>query len=169
MPNLTMWNRFQTLLQTIPALLTPQPVRIEVSLDEKLSDAIAQAVHNVEFRTQLIDRPKQTLASLDIHLPAAQQVTVVESTPGQTFLVLPIETDREVKIVEAGLNSGRSLRAVRSQVILKAWQDPDYKTQLLTNPKQVLIDAGFQISDTIKVNVLENDPEHLYLVIPNLH
>lgn len=164
-----MLNRLQTLVQNIPDFLTPKPVRIEVSLDEKLSDAIAQAVHDPKFRKQSIDRPKETLATLGIQLPPECEVTVVESTAGQTFLVLPIKTDREVEIVRSGLNSGRSLRAIRSQVILKAWEEPDYKTQLLTDPKTVLIDAGFQIPDRTTVKVLENDAEHLYLVIPNLH
>jgi Nitrile hydratase, alpha chain len=164
-----MWNRFQILLQTIPDLLTPQPVRIERSLDERLSDAIAQAVHEPKFRAQLLDRPKQTLASLDIQIPPAQAVFALESTPQQTFLVIPVMTDREIEILRAGLNSGRALRATRSRIMLKAWQDPDYKARLLADPKAVLITEGFQIPDTATVKVLENDAEHLYLVIPNLH
>jgi hypothetical protein len=64
-----MWNRFQTLVLGIQDLLIPQPVWIERSLDERLSEAIAQAVHNPDFRTQLIDRPKQALASLEIQIP----------------------------------------------------------------------------------------------------
>jgi Nitrile hydratase, alpha chain len=164
-----MWNRFQTFFQTIPALLTPQPVRIERSLDEQLSDAIAQAVHNPQFRTQLLDRPKQALASLDIQIPPVREVLAIESTPEQTFLVIPIMTDNEVEILRAGLNSGRALRATRSRIMLEAWQDPDYKARLLANPKAVLIAEGFQIPDAATVTVLENDAEHLYLVIPNLH
>jgi Nitrile hydratase, alpha chain len=164
-----MWNLFQTLLQTIPELLTPQPVRIDRSLDERLSDAIAQAVHDPHFRTQLLDRPKPALASLDIQLPPERAVVAIESTTQQTFLVMPIMTDSEVEILRAGLTSGRALRATRSRIILKAWQDPDYKARLLADPKTVLIEEGFQISDAATVKVLENDAEHLYLVIPNLH
>jgi hypothetical protein len=164
-----MWNRFQTFARTIPDLLTPKPVRVEVSLDEQLSDAIAQAVKNPAFRAQLLDRPKQTLASLDIQMPPAQAVTVLESTPGQTFLVIPIMTDREVEILEAGLNSGRAQRANRSRLLLKAGRDPDYRSQLLTNPKAVLTAAGFQLPDTATVTVLENSLKHLYLVIPFVH
>ncbi len=164
-----MLNQLQNLLQNLPNLLIPKPVRIEVPLDKQLSDAIATAVHNPEFRAKLLDRPKSALASLDIHLPIEQQVTVLESTSEQTFLVMPMMTDREVEILQAGLDSGRALRAIRSQVILKAWQDPDYKIQLLTHPKVVLIAAGFQISDRTTISVLENDAQHLYLVIPSLH
>jgi Nitrile hydratase, alpha chain len=164
-----MWNRFQTFFQTIPALLTPQPVRIERSLDEQLSDAIAKAVHDPQFRTQLLARPKQALASLDIQIPPERAVFAVESTPQQAFLVIPIMTDREVEILRAGLNSGRALRATRSRIMLEAWQDPDYKARLLADPKAVSIDEGFQIPDTTTLTVLENDAAHLYLVIPNFH
>jgi hypothetical protein len=78
-------------------------------------------------------------------------------------------TDREVENVKSGLNSTRSLRAIRSRVIFKAWEDPEYKTQLLTDPKTVLINAGFQIPANVTVKVLENNSDRLYLVIPNLH
>jgi hypothetical protein len=164
-----MWNRFQTLLQSIPDLLTPRPVWIERSLDDRLSDAIAQAVSDPAFRSQLLARPHQALASMEIHLPPERVVTVVESTPGQTFVVLPIATESEVKIVRSGLESQRAQRATRSRIILKAWQDSNYKAQLLADPKTALRSEGFQIPETTAVTVLENDAQHLHLVIPTLH
>jgi Nitrile hydratase, alpha chain len=164
-----MWNRFQTFLQTIPALLTPQPVRMEPALDNLLSDAISKAVHDPAFRTQLLAHPQQTLASEKIDIPPQQQVIVVESTAEQIFLVLPIQIDREREILQTGLNSQDSLRAIRSKIILHAWQDPDYKAKLLSDPKAVLIAEGFQIPIAATVKVLENDLEHLHLVIPCLH
>ena len=164
-----MWQRFQTFWHTISDLLTPKPVWIERSLDEQLAEAIAQAVHNPNFRTQLLSAPQQALASLDIQLPPTQAVFVVESTPQQTFLVIPIVTDREVEILQSGLNSGRALRATRSRIILKAWQDAEYKAQLLADPKAVLLAEGFQIPAATTVKVLENDAQHLHLVIPTLH
>jgi hypothetical protein len=163
-----MWNRFQTLLQSIPDILTPRPVWIDL-LDDRLSDAIAQAVHNPDFRKQLLDRPQQALASMEIQIPPECAVKVVESTHGQTFVVLPIMTASEVAIVQSGLKSQRSQRATRSGMILKAWQDPDYKAQLLQDPKTVLLAEGFQIPEATTVTVLENNAEHLHLVIPTLH
>jgi hypothetical protein len=53
-----MLKQLQTFLQNIPDILTPKPVLIEVSLDEKLSDAIAQAVHDPKFKKQSIDPNK---------------------------------------------------------------------------------------------------------------
>jgi hypothetical protein len=166
---LPIWHQFQNFLQTIPALLTPQPVWIEPSLDEQLSEAIAHAVHNSTFRTQLLANPKQALASLKIQIPAEQAVIAVESTPGQTFLVIPIMTDREVEVLRASANSPRALRAIRSRVLLKAWQDPDYKSRLCADPKALLIEEGFQIGDGARVTVMEDDATHLHLVIPHIH
>jgi hypothetical protein len=166
---LPIWQQLQNFWQTLPALLTPQPVRIEPSLDEQLSDAIAKAVHNSTFRTQLLTQPKQALASLKIQIPAEQAVIAMESTPGQTFLVIPIMTDQEVEILRANANSPRALRAIRSRVLLKAWQDPDYKSKLFADPKALLMTEGFQISDGATITVLENDATHLYLVIPQIH
>lgn len=163
-----MWNRFQTFFQAIPDLLTPKPVRVEVSLDLELSEAIAQAVKDPDFRKQLLDRPKQVLESLDIQIPPAQVVTVIVSNPRQIFLTIPIMTDREVEILQAGIDSKRANRAIRSRILLQAGRDPDYRARLQANPKAVLTDEGFEIPDTTTVTVLENSSEHLHLVIPFL-
>jgi hypothetical protein len=166
---LPIWQQLQNFWQTIPTLLTPQPVRIEPSFEEQLSDAIAHAVHNSTFRTQLLAHPKQALASLKIQLPAEQAVIAMQSTPGQIFLVIPIMTEQELEILRASANSPRALRAIRSRVLLKSWQDHDYKSRFLADPKALLIAEGFQIGDGATVTVMENDATHLYLVIPHIH
>jgi hypothetical protein len=82
---------------------------------------------------------------------------------------MPLMTDREVTALQSGLNGGRSLRAARSRILLKAWQEPAYRSRLLAHPKEVMKEAGFQISDSVAVRVLENTSDHLHLVIPSLH
>jgi hypothetical protein len=162
-------ERLQHFVKTIPALLVPQVVDVEVSLESRLSDAIAQAVRDPEFRQQLLDRPKQALAKVNIRIPPQQEIAVLEATSTQTYLVLPIATDREIEELQAGVNSHRSLRAIRSKILLNAFADPDYRSRLVADPKAVLIEAGFQISIDTQVRVLENSLEHLYLVIPAIH
>ncbi|AFY94561.1 nitrile hydratase subunit alpha [Chamaesiphon minutus] len=78
-------------------------------------------------------------------------------------------TDREVQILQLGLNSPRSLRASSLRIILQGWRDLDYKAQLLADPKAVSITEDFEIADAAIVTILENDVEHLHLVIPTLH
>jgi Nitrile hydratase, alpha chain len=162
-------ERLQDFVKTIPTLLVPQVVHVEVSLEAQLSDAIAEAVRDRSFRQQLLDRPKQALASLNIRIPPQQEVTVLEATSAQTYLVLPIATEDEIERVRAGVNSPRSLRAIRSKILLNAFEDPDYRSRLVADPKTVLIEAGFQIPIDTQVRVLENSAEHLYLVIPAIH
>ncbi len=164
-----MWQQVRDFVRNIPDLLVPKIVHVEVPIDKQLSDAIAQAVHDRAFRTQLLTHPKQALGSLGIELPPPQQVTALESTSTQTFLVLPIMTDREIEHLQAGVSSQRSLRSVRSRIILKTWQDPDYKARLYADPKAVLIAEGVKIPDLATVKVLENSSEYLYLVIPAIH
>jgi Nitrile hydratase, alpha chain len=162
-------ERLQHFVKTIPSLLVPQVVHVEVSLESQLSDAIAQAVRDPEFRQQLLDRPKPALASQHVRIPPLQEVTVLEATSAQTYLVLPIATDLEIEQLQAGVNSPRSLRSIRSKILLNAFEDPDYRSRLVADPKAVLIEAGFQIPIDTQVRVLENSSEHLYLVIPAIH
>jgi Nitrile hydratase, alpha chain len=163
------WKRWQQLVKSIPTLLVPQVVHVEVSLESQLSDAIAQAVRDPEFRQQLLDLPKPALARLNIRIPSQQEITVLAATATQTYLVLPIATDLEIEQLQAGVNSHRSLRALRSKILLNAFQDRDYRSRLVADPKAVLAEAGFQIPIDTQVRVLENSLEHLYLVIPAVH
>jgi Nitrile hydratase, alpha chain len=162
-------ERLQHFVKTIPTLLVPQVVHVEVSLESQLSDAIAQAVRDRSFRQQLLDRPKQALARVNIRTPPQQEISVLEATSTQTYLVLPIATEDEIERVRAGVNSQRSLRSIRSKILLNAFEDPDYRSRLVADPKTVLIEAGFQIPIDTQVRVLENSSEHLYLVIPAIH
>ena len=53
------------------------------------------------------------------------------------------------------------------QLITKAWEDEDFKKELLTNPKTAL-ENEFEISITsdIKIHILEETEKEFYLVLP---
>jgi hypothetical protein len=59
-----------------------------------------------------------------------------------------------------------------ARIVQKAWTDPAYRRRLLANPKQVLseelgkIKEGVSIPANVKVTVLEEKPDQIYLVIP---
>ncbi|AJY74099.1 NHLP leader peptide family RiPP precursor [Paenibacillus beijingensis] len=54
-----------------------------------------------------------------------------------------------------------------SQIIEKAWSDPDFKEQLLKDPKNSLkAEFGIEIPDHISVTAVEEDSSNFYLVIP---
>jgi Nitrile hydratase, alpha chain len=167
--NLMIWNNLRNLVRSVPSLLTPQPVHVEFSLEQRLSDAIAEAVKNPKFKAGLMANPLQALADFGIRLPPQQSVQVLESTAHMTYLVLPVMTDQEVEALQKGMMGGRALRAIRSRVLLQAGRDPEYRSRLLADPKEVLQEAGLQIPDNTSVRVLENRFDRLHLVIPCLH
>jgi hypothetical protein len=53
--------------------------------------------------------------------------------------------------------------------LLKAREDPHYKTKLIEEPKTTLQAEGLPIPNTSTVTVLENSPEQLYIVLPHIH
>ncbi|NWL89910.1 NHLP leader peptide family natural product precursor [Paenibacillus sp. 79R4] len=56
---------------------------------------------------------------------------------------------------------------LQSQVIQRAWQDPDFKAQLLKNPKAAIQEVlGVILPDHIKVTTVEENSNELFLVLP---
>jgi hypothetical protein len=113
--------------------------------------------------------PKQALQANGISVSDVQAVTVLESKAGQIFFVLPIETPTEAESLQAAIESGLPQRAIRANVILRSWRDRSYKTALLASPKATLVAAGMPIPESTELTILENRPEHLYIVLPHVH
>ncbi|OME68763.1 NHLP leader peptide family natural product precursor [Paenibacillus sp. FSL A5-0031] len=58
-------------------------------------------------------------------------------------------------------------QSLRDQIIQKAWEDPEFKKQLIANPKEAVKEAfGIEIPDTIEVEVVEESENKVSLVIP---
>jgi hypothetical protein len=51
----------------------------------KLTQIIARAIHEPEFRSRLMEKPKQVLQEMSIPIPQTQAVTVLESRNGNIF------------------------------------------------------------------------------------
>ena len=135
----------------------------------QLTQVMAKAVHEPEFRSRFMEHPKVILDEMNIPIPPAQNVTVLESREGEIFFVLPVLTEEEVKQLRNSLNTVHPQRSVRSRVLLKAREDPDYKAKLIQEPKAMLKAEGLPIPDTSTVTLLENSPEQLYIVLPHVH
>jgi hypothetical protein len=54
----------------------------------------------------------------------------------------------------------------RAEIIARAWEDPEYKAKLLSNPKEALADMGVTVPDGVDLKVLETTPEQTYFVLP---
>ncbi len=56
---------------------------------------------------------------------------------------------------------------IEAKIIAKAWKDEAYKQKLLANPKAVIEEeSGINFSDSVKVQITEEDSTSLYLTLP---
>lgn len=51
-------------------------------------------------------------------------------------------------------------------IIVKAWEDPDFKKQLLKDPKKILVQEGCKIPEDMKVFVHENTEKEFHFTLP---
>lgn len=59
------------------------------------------------------------------------------------------------------------VQSLKDQIIQKAWEDAEFKKQLIANPKAAVKEAfGVDVPDTIEVEVLEETANKFYLVLP---
>jgi len=60
----------------------------------------------------------------------------------------------------------------QNHIARKAWSDPDFKQRLLSDPRAVIseelsnIKEGVSIPENVKVKVVEEKPDEIYLVLP---
>ena len=59
-------------------------------------------------------------------------------------------------------------RAILAEVIARSWREPDFRQQLISNPKQTLKEAGADIADNHEVDVFENTDNLIYAVLPEM-
>lgn len=60
-----------------------------------------------------------------------------------------------------------STEALQSQIVQKAWQDPSFKSKLLSNPKEALQQfLDISLPDNIKIQTLEENENEFYIVLP---
>lgn len=52
------------------------------------------------------------------------------------------------------------------QVVARAWTDPDFKARLKTDPRTALAEMGLGYPDDVRLEMHENAPEVMHLVIP---
>jgi hypothetical protein len=55
-----------------------------------------------------------------------------------------------------------------AKVVARAWTDEDFKTRLLCDPTSTLADMGIRVPVGVKVNVVENTPGIVNLVLPGV-
>ncbi|MEO1432950.1 MAG: NHLP leader peptide family RiPP precursor [Cyanobacteria bacterium J06633_8] len=64
-------------------------------------------------------------------------------------------------------NQGQSRAEFTASLVAKAWQDENFKNELMGNPKAVIQrESGKEIPDNVQVTILEENPNQIYFVIP---
>jgi hypothetical protein len=63
-------------------------------------------------------------------------------------------------------NNGMTRVEIEERLIAKAWQDPAFKQELISNPKDTIAKEGISLPDTIEVRVVEENANTLCFVIP---
>ena len=53
-----------------------------------------------------------------------------------------------------------------SQLVARAWADEGFKQRLLSDPRGVLTEYGFDVPEGIEVRVLQDTPNVQHLVLP---
>ncbi len=53
-----------------------------------------------------------------------------------------------------------------AQVIARAWSDPDFKAQLLRDPKTVLAGYGVDVPAGLNLRIVENTADTFHMVLP---
>ncbi len=53
-----------------------------------------------------------------------------------------------------------------AQVIARAWSDPDFRAQLLNDPKTVLAGYGVDLPAGLNLKIVENTADTIHIVLP---
>lgn len=65
------------------------------------------------------------------------------------------------------MNSDQSRQSIEQEIRVKSLKDPEFRQQLLENPKSAIATAlGINIPETVEVKVMEESADHLILTVP---
>ncbi|MEH2070409.1 MAG: NHLP leader peptide family RiPP precursor [Nostoc sp.] len=148
---------------------------------------LTQAVQDSHFRSRLIANPLAVAAENGWDIPTQTQMTVVEETPSHYYLVLPalqlsaLGTQKDLlgedlianQTAQTPENSDlvsptAHILEIEVQLLARAAQDCDFRTRLIADPKTVMAEKGLHFPTNIQVSVLQETPDHYYLVLPAL-
>jgi hypothetical protein len=61
----------------------------------------------------------------------------------------------------------KSRREIHAALVARATKDEAFRRELISNPRGVLErEIGVKMPDAVNVSVLEESPQHIYLVLP---
>ncbi|PKK88897.1 MAG: hypothetical protein CVV64_16770 [Candidatus Wallbacteria bacterium HGW-Wallbacteria-1] len=131
--------------------------RVKMNFQKLMQDIIS----NDDFRKELLADTKGTLAKANIDLQPGMEYRTYENGPDTFYGVMPLPTDKESFAILEKLNP------TFAKVYQKAWADPDFKAELMENPKMAFKDiTGIVPPSALNVIILENTDKVTNFVLP---
>ena len=53
-----------------------------------------------------------------------------------------------------------------AKMVARSWEDSDYRSRLLDDPRAALVEAGLDVAPEVKVTISACEPDELHLVLP---
>jgi len=176
-PNLPLWS-FQ--LQKDSKLALKSRKDLEIHL-------ITRALKDESFRGELIANPKAVIESeLGTKLPDELEINVLEETEDTIYMVLPCNPYEGLSEEELQASLGMTYEDVAQwvleqqsyhflnendsqKVMSKIWKDSQFEQEFFLNPYLVIEkEIGQKIPETVRIKLLEEKFNLLYLVVPNI-
>ena len=176
-PNLPLWS-FQ--LQKDSKLALKSRKDLEIHL-------ITRALKDEDFKRELIANPKAVIESeLGTKLPDELEINVLEETEDTIYMVLPCNPYEGLSEEELQASLGMTYEDVAQwvleqqsyhflnendsqKVMSKIWKDSQFEQEFFLNPYLVIEkEIGQKIPETVRIKLLEEKFNLLYLVVPNI-
>ncbi len=133
---------------------------------KRYGQLVARAWSDEAFKARLLAEPAAVLAEQGIELPPGMEVRVHENSRTAVHVALPPEpsagpSDAQADEALLALFGQRYL-----QLAARAWADPAFKARLLAEPKAALAEQGIAYPPGVEVEVHENTPAMVHLMLP---
>jgi hypothetical protein len=131
----------------------------------QIEQIVTRAWEDEAFKQELLSDPKPAIEqATGEKLPEGLIVRVVQETPESRFLLLPSPSEVTPEMLEQ-LRQGEA--GAFSLVIARSLEDEAFKQQLISDPNRVIEqELGISIPPSVQLQVLEQEPNLQYLVLP---
>jgi len=132
---------------------------------KQLAQIVQKAAKDASFRKEFASNPKAVFQKEGVDFKGNYEVKVLENTRNTYHLVVP-EEKLSPEHQQNQISGGASMEQVARFIITQIQENSAEKSQLLSNPAQVLRSKGVDVPQSVTVKVHQNTPETKYIVVP---
>ncbi|MFN3361053.1 MAG: NHLP leader peptide family RiPP precursor [Pseudanabaenaceae cyanobacterium] len=123
-----------------------------------LDDLMQLAQTDANFRQELLSNPKAALASVGVNENTDAELTVLEESDKEVYLIIPPAEDATDLV---------SANDPIAQLLGRAATDEALRQEMLADPKGVIArETGMVIPEEASVSVFQQTPQNVYLILP---